>query len=93
MEKLLQFWALIAIPCFFMLFLAWKYKMGDRFLVRRTSIYFASIFLILPVADYLVYLFVSKNLAKIAFLTFFLLGTLVYFGLTVRATFMARRST
>lgn len=73
-----------------MLILAWKFKIGDRYMIRRTAIYFGAIFLALPVAYYYVYTFVSKNLANMAFLTFFVIGTLVYFGLTVRATFLAR---
>jgi hypothetical protein len=82
--RLLVFWAMISVPCLIMLLLARKYGMGDRYLIRRTLIYFLSVFLVLPLVAFVVFQS-SPSLAKIGFLTFFLLGTAVYFVMTASA--------
>lgn len=87
--KLLIFWAFIAVMCGMMVVLVWYFKMGDTHMVRRTSIYFGSIFVVLP----LIYILVrqsSPSLANMGFFTFFIIGTAAYFILTAMATFRPR---
>ncbi len=87
--RLLVFWAMISVPCLIMLMLARRYGMGDRHLIRRTLIYFVLIFLILPLVAFIVFQS-SPSLAKMGFLTFFLLGTAVYFIMTATAVLRPR---
>ncbi len=89
-SRLLLFWAMIVIPCAVMLVLVWFFRMGDRHMIRRTSIYFATIFLLLPLITFFVYLQLSPSLAKMSFITFFIIGTIVYFVFTAKAVLRPR---
>lgn len=87
--RLLTFWGMIAIPCGLMLVLVWFFRMGDAHMIRRTAIYFVGIFLLLPMAAALIFKS-SPSLAKMGFLTFFLIGTAIYFVMTAAATLRPR---
>jgi hypothetical protein len=82
--RLVEFWAAVTVLFGFMLFMAWWFKIGDVKMVRRTSIYFVAVFLVLPGLTLLLFKF-SESLAKAIFVPALLLGTLVYLAFTVIA--------
>ncbi len=82
--RLLQFWAVVTVLFGLMIFMAWKFKIGDVRMVRRTAIYFVSIFIVLPGLTLLLFTF-SESLAKAIFVPALLLGTIIYLAFTVIA--------
>jgi hypothetical protein len=86
LQRLAAFWLAVTILFGFMLFMAWKFKIGDVRMVRRTAIYFVVVFIILPGLTLLLFT-VSESLAKAIFVPALLLGTLVYLIFTVIAIF------
>ena len=86
---LLRFWAIVTALFGIMLFMAWRFRIGDPRMIRRTAIYFVAMFVILP-AITLGLFTVSESLAKAIFAPALLLGTLVYLAFTVIAIIRPR---
>jgi len=82
--RLLQFWAVVTILFGLMLLMAWRFKIGDVRMVRRTAIYFVSVFIVLPGLTLFLFTF-SESMAKAIFVPALLVGTLIYLGFTIVA--------
>jgi hypothetical protein len=89
-KQLVLFWALIAVMFGSMLFMTWKFRIGDVHMIRRTAIYFGTCLILLPGLTFLFMMYGSKSLALSIFLPVFLVGTVIYLALTAVAIFRPR---
>lgn len=79
--RLVGFWGIAALLFGFMILMAWWFKIGDVHMIRRTTIYFISCFIVLPGLALLLFTY-SESLAKAFFVPAILLGTIIYLVLT-----------
>lgn len=80
--RLLVFWAMVAVLFGFMITMVWWFKIGDVHMLRRTLIYFASVFIVLPGLTLLLFTY-SESLAKPLLLIGVVLGTIIYLVFTL----------
>lgn len=82
--RLVEFWGLTTVMFGLMLIMAWRFRIGDSHMIRRTSIYFVSVFIALPGLTLLLFT-VSESTAKAIFVPLLILGTVVYLIFTILA--------
>ncbi len=82
--RLLVFWAMVAVLFGFMIIMVWWFKIGDVHMLRRTVIYFVSVFIVLPGLTLLLFTY-SESMAKPLLLLGVILGTVIYLAFTVIA--------
>lgn len=83
--RLLVFWAMVAVLFGFMIIMVWWFKIGDVHMLRRTVIFFVSIFIVLPGLTLLLFTY-SESLGKSVLLFGVILGTIIYLAFTIIAT-------
>lgn len=83
--RLLVFWAMVAVLFGFMIIMLWWFKIGDVHMLRRTVIFFVSVFIVLPGLTLLLFTY-SESLGKSVLLFGVILGTIIYLAFTIIAT-------
>lgn len=83
--RLLVFWAMVAVLFGSMIIMVWWFKIGDVHMLRRTVLYFLSVFVVLPGLTLLLFTY-SESLGKAILLVGVILGTIIYLASTIIAT-------
>lgn len=83
--RLLVFWAMVAVLFGSMIIMVWWFKIGDVHMLRRTILYFLSVFVVLPGLTLLLFTY-SESLGKSILLVGVILGTIIYLASTIIAT-------